>query len=188
MKMNNLLYPIKNYLVSRKNRKVRPSNSKHQTLPYEDAKHFGILLQIESAEDAKQISPIIEKLQKDNKKVEVILFQTKKVKEELQVSYRFFLVHPEQMDWSGNMDVVAVQKFISAEFDYLFCISNQNVALFERILLLSQAKCRVGAHIVGKEFLYEWMVFREDQNTLSSLAKNMFDSVSKIQNTNAVLA
>ena len=72
--MNSLLYPIKNYLVSRKNRKIRPSTSKHYTLPYEEAKHFGILLSIESAADAKQISPIIEKLQKDNKKVEVILF------------------------------------------------------------------------------------------------------------------
>lgn len=186
--MNSLLYPIKNYLVSRKNRKIRPSTSKHYTLPYQDTKYFGILLLIESAEDAQQINPIIEKLQKDNKKVEVILFQTKKIKEELQVPYRFFLVHPEQMDWSGNMDVVAVEKFISTEFDYLFCISNQHVALFERILLLSQAKCRVGAHIIGKEFLYEWMVFREEQNTLASLAKNMFKSVSTVQNTNAVLA
>lgn len=178
----NLLYPIKNYLVSRKNRKIRPSASKHYTLPYEDAKHFGILLQIESLEDAKQITPIIEKLQKDNKKVEIILFQTKKIKEELRLPYRFFLVHPEQMDWSGNMDVVAVEKFISTEFDYLFCISNQHVALFERILLLSQAKCRVGAYIMGKEFLYEWMVFREEQNTLFSLAKNMLHSVRTIQN------
>jgi len=185
--MNSLLYPIKNYLVSRKNRKIRPSTSKHYTLPYEEAKHFGILLSIESAADAKQISPIIEKLQKDNKKVEVILFQTKTIIEELRVPYRFFLVHPEQMDWSGNMDVVAVQKFISTEFDYLFCISNRHVALFERILLLSQAKCRVGAHIVGKEFLYEWMVFREEQNTLASLAKNMFTSVSTIQNSRPAL-
>ncbi|AFM03992.1 hypothetical protein Fleli_1573 [Bernardetia litoralis DSM 6794] len=185
--MNNLLYPIKNYLVSRKNRKIRPSTSKHYTLPYKEAKTFGILLLIESSEDAKQISPIIEKLQKDNKKVEVILFQTKKVKEELSVPYRFFLVHPEQMDWNGNMDVVAVQKFISTEFDYLFCISNQHVALFERILLLSQAKCRVGAHIVGKEFLYEWMVFREEQNTIASLAKNMFSSISMLQNASPIL-
>ena len=179
--MNELLYPIKNYLVSRKNRKIRPSITRHGTLPYEEAKHFGILLIIENAEDARQISPIIEKLQKDKKKVEVILFQTKKIKEELSVPYRFFLVHPEQMDWNGNMDVVAVEKFISTEFDYLFCISNQNVALFERILLLSKARCRVGAHIVGKEFLYEWMVFREEKNTLASLAKNMLTSVSTIQ-------
>ncbi|WP_291721649.1 DUF6913 domain-containing protein [Bernardetia sp.] len=178
--MNQLLYPIKNYLVSRKNRKIRPSTSKHYTLPYEEAQHFGILLLIENAEDAKQIAPIVEKLQKDKKKVEVILFQTKKIKEELQVPYRFFLVNSEQMDWNGNMDVVAVQKFISTEFDYLFCISNQHVALFERILLLSKAKCRVGAHIIGKEFLYEWMVFREEENTLASLAKNILASVSTI--------
>lgn len=178
--MNNLLYPIKNYLVSRKNRKIRPATSKHQTLPYQEAKHFGILLQIESVEDAQQITPIVEKLQKDNKKVEIILFETKKIKEELQLPYRFFLVHPEQMDWNGNMDIVAVEKFISTEFDYLFCISIQNIALFERILLLSQAKCRVGAHIVGKEFLYEWMIFREDETTITSLAKNMFASVSAI--------
>ena len=178
--MNNLIYPIKNYLVSRKNRKIRPSTSKHYTLPYSEAKHFGILLLIESAEDAKQIIPIVEKLQKDNKKTEVILFQTKKIKEELQVSYRFLLVQTEQIDWNGNMEVVAVQKFISTEFDYLFCISNQDVAVFERILLLSKAKCRVGAHIVGKEFLYEWMVFREEKNTLASLAKDMFKSVSTL--------
>ncbi len=151
-------------------------------MPYKEAKSFGILLQIENAEDANQISPIIKKLQEDDKKVEVIIFQTKKAKEELRVPYRFFLVHPEQMDWNGNMEVVAVQKFISTEFDYLFCISNQHVALFERILLLSQAKCRVGAHSRGKEFLYEWMVFREEENTISSLAKNMFTSVSTIQN------
>lgn len=178
--MNNLLYPIKNYLVSRKNRKIRPSTAKHYTLPYSEAKHFGILLLIESAEDAKQISPIIEKLHKDNKKIEVILFQTKKIKEELHLPYRFFLVHAEQIDWNGNMDVVAIQKFITTEFDYLFCISNQNVAIFERILLLSKAKCRVGAHIVGKEFLYEWMVFREEKNSLAGLAKNMFKSVSTL--------
>lgn len=99
-------------------------------MPYKEAKSFGILLQIENAEDANQISPIIKKLQEDDKKVEVIIFQTKKAKEELRVPYRFFLVHPEQMDWNGNMEVVAVQKFISTEFDYLFCISNQHVALF----------------------------------------------------------
>lgn len=187
--MNNLLYPIKNYLVSRKNRKIRPSTSKHSTLPYQEAKYFGILLLIENAEDAQHITPIVEKLQKENKKVEVILFQTKKIKEELNVPYRYFLVHSDQMDWNGNMDVVAVQKFISTPFDYLFCISNQNVALFERILLLSQAKCRVGAHIVGKEFLYEWMVFREEENTIASLAKNMFSSVrNTIQNKSPVLA
>lgn len=174
-------------MVSRKNRKIHPSAPKHSTLPYQEAKHFGILLQVESVEDAKQIIPIVEKLQKSNKKVEIILFETKKVKEELRVPYRFFLVHPEQMDWNGNIDVVAVQKFISTEFDYLFCVSNQHVALFERILLLSQAKCRVGAHIVGKEFLYEWMVFREEQNTLVSLAKNMFNSVSTIQSSSSVL-
>ncbi len=179
--MNHLLYPIKNYLVSRKNRSIRPSTSKHSTLPYKEAKHFGILLLIENAKDAEQITPIIKKLQKDNKKVEVMLFQTKKTNENLVVPYHFFLVHPEQMDWSGNMEVVAVQKFISTDFDYLFCVSNQHVALFERILLLSQAKCRVGAHIVGKEFLYEWMIFREEKNTLASLAKNMFSSVSTIQ-------
>ena len=178
--MNNLFYPIKNYLVSRKNKQLRPSTSKHYTLPYKEAERFGILLSIESAEDAQQISPILKALQKDNKKVEVILFQTKKIKEQIQVPYHHFLVNFEQMDWNGNMDVVAVQKFISTEFDYLFCVSNRQVALFERILLLSKAKCRVGAYIVGKEFLYEWMVFREENNTLSSLAKNMFSSVSTI--------
>lgn len=186
--MNSLLYPIKNYLVSRKNRQLRPSTSKHYTLPYEDAKHFGILLLIESLEDAKQIIPIIEKLQKDNKKIEVILFQTKKIKEELQLPYHFFLVNSEQMDWNGNMDVVAVQEFISTRFDYLFCISNKHVALFERILLFSQAKCRVGAYVMGKEFLYEWMIFREEKNSIASLAKNMFSSVSTLQNTDSVLA
>ena len=86
------------------------------------------------------------------------------------------------------MDTVAVQKFISTEFDYLFCTSNKNVALFERILLLSQAKCRVGAYVLGKEFLYEWMVFQEKENTISSLAKNMFNSVSTLQNASPVLA
>jgi len=180
--MNNLLYPLKNYLVSRKNRKIRPSNCKHSTLPYQQAKNFGILLQIENTKDAQQINQIIEKLQKDSKKVEVILFQTKEIKEELQVPYSFFLVNADQMDWNGNTDVAEVQKFISTEFDYLFCINNQNVALFERILLLSQAKCRVGAYILGKECLYEWMVFIEEENTISSLAKNMFSSVSTLQN------
>jgi len=53
MKINNLLYPLKNYLLSRKNRKIGTSTSKHSTLPYPKAKNFGILLQIESANEAK---------------------------------------------------------------------------------------------------------------------------------------
>ena len=178
--MNNLLYPIKNYLIGRNNRKICPSTSKHQTLPYSKADHFGILLHIENAEDANKINLIVENLQKDDKKVEVILFQTKKIKGELRVPYHFSLIHPEQIDWEGNMDIVAVHKFISTHFDYLFCISNQYVALFERILLLSQARCRVGAYTMGKEFLYEWMVFREEENTISSLANNMFSSIKNI--------
>lgn len=149
------LVPLQTQWLIKKDRKLHyrgPVN-------YKNAVWIGILYSVQDRAKHDAITNFVERLQEEDKKVEVMTFLGKN-KDNYDFKYDFFSA--EHISLLGKINAPSVKEFVQKKFDLLFYLDYEQNQYLEPVLVLSQAKCRVGR--LGKETkreLFELMIKTE---------------------------
>lgn len=161
---------IKHKLLARRAKAIaaRLQVPRH-TINYKEAKKIGILFQTTKKHSSDWINKIKEGLRKEGKEVESLGF-FQKVPEEI-TEEDFFT--SKDISLLGKIASDKVEAFIKKDFDYLYCISEEDTAVFDSILAESRAKCRVGRYSSKKDILYEMMIHLRPEDNYTTLIAEM---------------
>lgn len=120
---------------------------------------------------------LVEKLERDGKKVSTITF----VSDHRKTNFNFSFFCEKDLNASGTWNNAKVEKFQKTPYDYLLCL-DQNVNKYTKnILALSKAKCRIGSFEEGQSDFFEMMINTENQNYASFL-EQVYHYLKSIRN------
>lgn len=139
------------------------------TINYKEAKRIGILFQTTKQQSTEWFQNLKDRFKKDGKEVELLGFVPKAPQNDLEED--FFT--SKDISISGKIASDKVREFVNKEFDYLYCISEENSAVFDSILAESRAKCRVGRYSQRKDMLYEMMIHIKPEDSYHTLVDEM---------------
>jgi hypothetical protein len=139
------------------------------TINYKEAKRIGILFETTKKQPSEWMNGLRERLQKEGKEVELLGFFSKPPQQETEEA--FFT--SKDISISGKIASDKVDAFVKKEFDYLYCISEEDSAVFDSILAESRAKCRVGRYNSKKNMLYELMIHLRPEDNYNTLVDEM---------------
>ena len=160
------LIPYQTQLLIKKDRKL----NKRGPVNYEQAKWIGILYSVEDRAKHDVISAFVERLEEEGKKVEVMTFLGK---DKDNYDFKFDFFSPEHINLFGKIKAPNVKEFVEKKFDFLFYIDYEPNPYLEPVLVLSQAKCRVGR--LGNETkneLFELMI-KLEKGSISQLIEQL---------------
>jgi len=153
------LVPFQTKLLIKRDRKLH----KRGPVNYNDAKWIGILYSVEDRAKHDAITNFITLLEEEEKEVTVMTYLGKN-KDNYDFKYDFFSA--EHISIWGKINSPGVKKFVQKKFDLLLYLDYEPNPYLEPILVLSQAKCRVGRF--GEETkndLFELMIKLEKGST-----------------------
>lgn len=143
--------------------KIKQALKEHKVLVnrrtpnYEEAKSVGILVYTSNPTDFVEVKKLIEAFTKDKKKVIALVYFPKQ--ENLStLDFQHYVLTDKEIDTWGNIKLEIVQNFIEQSFDYLYCISREEVLVFQYVLAKSKAKCRIGEYSEKNAVFFEMMI------------------------------
>jgi hypothetical protein len=163
---------IQSFFLNLKNKKAAAEKSVlRKNVPYTEARQVGILFASEREEDYTVINKFVQRLAKDGKKIMALTYFERLQSNGYDFQFDYFT--KEQISATGVLTSEKVDRFIEANFDYLFCISKHSFLPFDYILLRSRAKCRIGMYIEEKPDCFELMIKPKPEDTLESLMNQL---------------
>lgn len=150
---------MKNWLISKVNTSLEAKYRKKRTrlnTSYDSSASIGFLIYDPDGKEQTALNEIVEGLKKEGKKVEVLIFLQKIRVTHYKFDFDFFTF--KDVSALGKFKPTFIRKFIEQKFDYLYVLSKTHLPVFDRILMKSHAKCRVGTWQSGNEAHYELMV------------------------------
>lgn len=163
---------IKDKLLKfRTKRAIKKGITSRKTLNYADAKTVGILFKVAEEDKHDYINDFVHTLEKEGKKVEALTYFTRDHDNPYDFKYSFFT--DKDITVLGEIKSESVHNFMSKDFDYLYCITREDITVFDHILSKSQAKCRVGRFEEGKTHLYELMFDFKNDTKLDEMIKQI---------------
>ncbi len=144
--------------------KKRQNLAHRRTPNYEEAKSIGILLYVTHSADLVEVKKLLKTFAKDGKKV-VCLVYFPKPENLPTLDFQHYVLTDKEIDTWGNVKLEIVQNFIEQPFDYLYCISQEEVLAFQYILASSKARCRIGKYSAQNAVFFEMMIdLKTEQN------------------------
>ena len=146
------LVPLQTQLLIKKDRKL------HHRGPvnYNEAAWIGLLYSVEDRAKHDAVTDFVERLEEEDKKVEVMTFLGKG-RDNYDFKYDFFSA--EHINLLGRIKAPNVKKFVNRKLDLLFYLDYEQNPYLEPLLVMSQAKCRIGRLGQGtKNDLFELMI------------------------------
>ncbi|TRX60856.1 hypothetical protein FNH22_07380 [Fulvivirga sp. M361] len=141
------------------------------TMAYRSAKNVGIVFSVEDLKKHELIKRFKKALENDGKNVSVLAY-VPKGHQNFEFLFDFFTI--KELDFWGQFNSEAVQKFTSQSFDYLFYLDQEGNPLIRNILAMSKAKCRVGNCLEDNANFCELMI-----QTHNGSMQNMVDEIYK---------
>lgn len=170
------LVPLQTQWLIRKDRKLNHRGP----VNYKDADWIGILYSVEDRAKHDAITDFVERLRDENKKVEVMTFLGKN-KDNYDFKYDFFSA--EHISLLGTIKAHNVREFVQKKLDLLFYLDIEQNPYLEPVLVLSQAKCRIGRLAKDtKNELFELMI-KMDTRSITDLIEQLH-SYAKIFSAN----
>jgi hypothetical protein len=154
----------------KKNKTVRTS------IPYKQASNVGIIFTVEDKEKHEAIKDLIQQLERDGKKVQVLEFLPEK---KLNHEFKFDFFSVKDISFLGELTSALALKFAEAPFDYLFCIDKQSNPLVLHLVARSKAHCRVGKFNEADSPYFEMMI--EQNGTTEGLIESMYNYTSQLR-------
>ncbi len=143
-----------------------------QPVPFEKAKHVGVLASLEEVQEGVALRQFIDRLQREGKTVEVLLFSDKKQTPLIDFPHLWF--RRADVSWRGAFKHAKVNHFIHTRFDYLFALNRTPVPSLTHVMAKSRAHCRVGPYHKLSARFFELMYRRSsDAEPLSVTADRM---------------
>lgn len=154
----------------KKNKTVRSS------IPYKQASNVGIIFTVEDKEKHEAVKDLIQQLERDGKKVQVLEFLPEK---KLNHEFKFDFFSIKDISLWGDLTSALALKFAETPFDYLFCIDKQSNPLVLHLLARSKAHCRVGRFIESESTYFEMMI--EQTGTTEALIESMYNYTRQLR-------
>lgn len=154
----------------KKNKTVRSS------IPYKQASNVGIIFTVEDKEKHEAVKDLIQQLERDGKKVQVLEFLPEK---KLNHEFKFDFFSIKDISLWGELTSALALKFAETPFDYLFCIDKQSNPLVLHLLARSKAHCRVGRFIESESTYFEMMI--EQTGTTEALIESMYNYTRQLR-------
>lgn len=165
-----------NFLKWRTDSALRKNKSLRASLPYKQAKNFGIIFSVEDKQKHLDIKEFISHLETDGKQVKVLEFLPKK-KENYEFLFDFFTI--EELSFWGTLNSQPAEKFSETPFDYLFYVDNKSNPLVLNLLARCKARCRVGKFSEIESPFFELMI--ESKGTTKGLLDNMYKYTKQLK-------
>lgn len=155
-------------LSYRTNRFIKLNHDIRVSVPYDEAKHIGIIFSNDTPEKSKLAEELKSLLCKDDKQIKVLAYDRN-----VQVKHLpFESFSKKDISFWGNFINQSIDHFADISFDFLICLDNKPGDIIKNVLAKSKAKCRVGIcdnfEVYGK--LFELII-------QSSIESNLVDSV-----------
>lgn len=147
---------------------LKKNKSLRASMPYAQAKSFGIVFTVEDGQKHHEVKELLRLLEQDGKKAEVLEFLPRK-KENPEFLFDFFSVQ-DVSAW-GEVKSEKAIAFAEKPFDYVFCLDEQPNPFLLYLLARSKAHCRVGRYMDFCEPYFEMMI--EHAGTTKGLLENM---------------
>lgn len=109
----------------------------------QEARHIGILFDATQIDDRKEVVAFIEKLKKQEKKVQALAFLDDTLTID-SLPFRYF--NRKALDWKGRPVHEFADAFAREKFDMLFCLYPSSSAPLEYIAVQSLSRFKIGAH------------------------------------------
>lgn len=174
---------ISNYILKIRNKLSKKENEfiPRLSVNYRDAKHIGILFNLQSEDRFSVLHNFIQTLQKDKKYLNILTYSEKFA--ENIYPFECDIITGKDVSALGQIKSAPMEKFIHCRFDYLYCVSTKPFPLFDAILKKSQAKCRVGKYFQRTENHLDLMIALSENQNEEALIKEML-SYTKILTKN----
>jgi len=162
---------IKDKLLRYRTKKAVKLNTSRKALNYKDAKSVGILFKVAEEDKHDYINDFVHTLEKEGKRVEALTYFTRDHDNPYNFKYSFFT--DKDVSVLGEIKSESVKSFISKRFDYLYCLTREDISVFDHILSKSQAKCRIGKYDEHKTHLYELMINVSEHTKLDKIIRDL---------------
>lgn len=166
----------KSFINLRTKSALKNNKAKRFNTPFSASKSIGLIHQFVDNESIEKIYHFFDKLEKQGKKVEVLILKDKS--DELNIP-EFLLADVQEMSAFGKWNNDAIENFTKKPFDYLIHLAREESILVDNILATSHAKCRVGKYHEHKKEYYELMISPE-KDTIQKLIDQIYHYIQKI--------
>lgn len=140
------------------------------SISFRDAKKIGVLVDLSNRAELMMQHEAIRVFKKYNKDV-VVLGMYRRAPKDLERQYLTF--HLGDISLTGRVRSKTIHRFANQEFAFLYCLTNSKHPIFERIMAMSQAHCRIGPYRKGGEGCFDMMVQLDQGQDISQLFKKM---------------
>lgn len=169
---------IGKYILNLKtSRALKTNEGLRQSEGYLDAKSIGVLFSYQGADHFEQSMGLVDKLESDGKKVEVITF----TKEDKNTEYNFPHFSDKDLKPNGSWRNTDVEQFQQAQFDYVICLDESINKYTKNILASTRAKCRVGCYAEGQDKYFELMI-NADSDQYERFLDQLYHYLKKMRN------
>lgn len=166
----------KSFINLRTKSALKNNKAKRINTPFTTSKSIGLVHQFVDNESIQEIYHFFDKLEKQGKKVEVLIIKDKT--DELNIP-EFLLADSQEISTFGKWNNDAITEFTKKPFDYLIHLAREESILIDNILASSKAKCRVGKYHEHKKEYYELMISPE-KDTIQKLIDQIYHYIQKI--------
>ena len=133
---------------------LKKSTVKRQTVNYDEAQRIGILVTLTDHEKQHTIDDFIAHFTADHKEVQVLCYDRRRARNKI---FGYLQFSDKDISAFGKIKAEHVIDFVNSRFDYLMHLDVESNEVLDKILVLSQAKCRVGCDISEHHSFYELM-------------------------------
>ena len=137
---------------------IKKHNIRRQTVNYADARRIGILVTLNDHEKQHTVDEFVEELSNDDKDIEILCYDRRRAGNKL---FGYVQFNDKDISLLGKIKNEYIIDFINTDFDYLMHLDMESTRVLDKILVLSRAKCRVGADLPEHRDFYELMVKAE---------------------------
>ncbi|WP_436837122.1 DUF6913 domain-containing protein [Porifericola rhodea] len=156
---------------------LKKSKVKHGTVNYDKAERVGILVTFHDHEKQHTVDEFIDHLVADKKEVQVLCYDKRRARNKI---FGYLQFTDKHISLFGKFKAEHVIDFINSDFDYLFHLDLESNEILDKVLALSQAKCRIGSDMEAHRSFYELMI---KSDTVTQLSKLMLH-YAKVVNVN----
>jgi hypothetical protein len=175
-----MLSNLKTYFLTIRIRNaLKNHHPERKMIPYHRAKNIGVLFNSQyEGKQAQFINQFFRRLRDDGKNVKSLTCLMHERSNPFDFKFDFF--SEKDLSLAGELKSDVVDRFINADFDYLFCLNETPFLPFDFVLAQSKARFRIGLYQEEKPGFFELMVSPVKGQELDSVLSEMLDYTRRI--------
>lgn len=164
---------LKNYfLLLRSQSALRNNTTSRVMLRYERAKNIGVLFNSKyEGRDAMVINQFFKRLREEGKNVKSLTYFPQERSNPFDFKFDHFT--NKDLTMLGEFKTEVVDRFVSTEFDYLYCLNDSPFLPFDYILAQSKARFRIGIYQPEQSGVFELMINPREGQDMAKIVEEM---------------